>query len=377
MRWSWKIGAYAGIGVYMHVTFLIIVVWVFLSHWIQGHDLATALTGVAFILALFGCVILHEFGHALMARRYGIKTKDITLLPIGGVARLERMPDNPVEELWVALAGPAVSMLIAVLLFVWLLLTNGLVPLDDLSISGGSFLERLMVVNIFLVAFNMIPAFPMDGGRVLRALLAMRMEYTRATQIAANLGQFIAFAFGFIGLFSNPFLLFIALFVWIGAAEEASMVQMRWALGGIPVSRAMVTEFHTLSPNDSLSRATAVILSGTQQDFPVVENGRVIGVLTKNDLIKGLASHGQEAPVSTVMQQEFQIVDSYDMLETAFARLRECGCKTIPVTRHDKLVGLMTMDNMGEFLAIQAALRGGAGKDFAELNRVQVFKKEA
>ena len=358
MRWSWKIGEYAGIGVYMHVTFLLIVGWVFASHWIHGNNLATALTGVAFVLTLFGCVVLHEFGHALTARKYGIRTKDITLLPIGGVARLERMPDNPVEELRVALAGPAVNVVIAALLFAWLFLSDSLVPLSELSVSEGSFLERLMVVNIFLVIFNMIPAFPMDGGRVLRSFLAMKMEYTRATQIAANLGQFIAFAFGFIGLFTNPFLLFIAFFVWIGAAQEASMVQMRWALGGIPVSRAMITEFHTLSPNDSLSRAVDLILSGTQQDFPVVENGRVVGVLTKSDLIRGLASQGQESPVGAVMQQEFRIVDSYEMLETAFARLQECGCKTIPVMRQGGLVGLMTMDNMGEFLAIQAALRG-------------------
>ena len=176
-----------------------------------------------FILAIFMCVVLHEFGHALMARRYGIPTRDIILLPIGGVARLEKMPTQPIQELWVALAGPAVNAFIAVILFAWLKLTASWEPFQTLSVTTGPFFERLMAVNLFMIVFNMIPAFPMDGGRVLRALLATRKEYGRATQIAASIGQGIAVLFGFIGLLYNPFLLFIALFVWIGAAQEASI----------------------------------------------------------------------------------------------------------------------------------------------------------
>jgi Zn-dependent protease len=222
----------------MHATFLILIGFLALSYWSVGQSVEAVLAGVGFILALFGCVLLHEYGHALTARRFGIKTRDITLLPIGGVARLERMPDDPRQELWVALMGPAVNVVIAALLFVWLSLTSGIQPITELGIASGGFLERLMVINIFLVAFNMLPAFPMDGGRVLRALLALRLEYTRATQIAASLGQLMAILFGFVGLLYNPFLIFIAFFVWIGAAQEASMVQMKAALGGIPVSQA-------------------------------------------------------------------------------------------------------------------------------------------
>jgi CBS-domain-containing membrane protein len=223
--------------------------------------------------------------------------------------------------------------------------------------TGGSFLERLMVVNLFLVGFNLIPAFPMDGGRVLRALLAMRLEYTQATQIAATIGQGIAFLFGFIGLFSNPFLLFIAIFVWIGAAQEASMAQMKSALSGIPVSRAMLTDFHTLSPGDTLARAVDLILAGSQQDFPVVENGQVSGILTQRDLLAALARQGQTESASSIMRRDFVVVDSYDMLETAFARLQECDCPILPVTRNGNLVGLVTRENVGEFLMIQSALR--------------------
>ena len=356
MKWSWKIAEVAGIGVYVHATFLLLIAWVAWMHWQQGHNLAATLAGVVFILALFACVVLHEFGHALTAKKYGIRTRDITLLPMGGVARLERMPDDPRQELWVALAGPAVNVVIAAVLLVWLQVTGSLEPLSQLSVTGGSFFGRLMVLNIFLVVFNLIPAFPMDGGRVLRALLALRTDYVRATHIAANLGQFIALLFGFIGLFNNPMLLFIALFVWIGAAQEASLVQMKSALGGIPVGRAMLTDFRTLAPQDSLARAVELILAGSQQDFPVAENGQVVGVLTRADLLRALAQRGQESLVAEVMRRDFQVVDSTEMLETAFARLQSHECNTLPVTHHGRLIGLMTMENVGEFIMIQTAL---------------------
>jgi Zn-dependent protease len=269
MKWSLKIGRFAGIDVYMHVTFLLLVSWVAFLYWRQGQSVLSAVVGVTFILTVFLCVVLHEFGHALTARRYGIKTRDIILLPIGGVARLESLPTQPLQELWVALAGPAVNIVIAAGLYVWLAITASLEPLQTMTLTTGPFLERIMAVNIFLVAFNMIPAFPMDGGRVLRAVLATRTEYSRATQIAASIGQGIAILFGFIGLFYNPLLLFIAFFVWIGAAQEASLAQMQSAIGGIPVKQAMLTDFKTLNSNDTLERAVELTLAGSQKDFPV------------------------------------------------------------------------------------------------------------
>ena len=355
MKWSWRIGAFRGIGVYVHATFLILIGFIVLSHWSAGSNIGKILEGVGFILALFGCVVLHEFGHALMAARYGIKTRDITLLPIGGLARLERMPDEPVQELWVALAGPAVNVVIATALFVLLQFTSAWAPLEQLTVAGGPFLQRLMLVNVILVVFNMLPAFPMDGGRVLRALLATRLEYTRATHIAANIGQSMALVFGVLGFFYNPFLMFIAFFVWIGAAQEASMVQMKSSLGGIPVMRAMITNFQKLTSQDPLARATERILEGSQQDFPVVDDGQVVGILTRNDLLVGLTQHGQDRLVGDTMQREFESVDASEMLEVAFRRLQNCQCRTAPVLRRGELVGLVTMDNVGEFVAIQAA----------------------
>ena len=368
MKWSWKMGTFAGIDVFMHATFLLIIGWVGLSYWQQTRTLAGTLEGILFILILFGCVVLHEFGHALTARRYGIKTRDITLYPIGGVARLERMPDKPVQEFWVALAGPAVNVGIAALLFGWLIISGALAPLAGLNMISGPFIERLMVVNVSLVLFNLIPAFPMDGGRVLRSLLAMRIEYTRATQIASNIGQGLALVFGFVGLLTNPFLLFIAFFVWIGAGQEASMVQMKTSLGGIPVGRAMLTDFQVLSPHDLLGHAVKLILSGSQTDFPVVEGDAVIGVLTRRDILAALSRQGEDVLVASVMRREFQTVDANEMLEPAFARLQTCDCHTIPVTSRGQLVGLLTTDNIGEFLMIQSALRQprGKGQSFAQ-----------
>jgi Zn-dependent protease/CBS domain-containing protein len=357
MRWQWKLGTFAGIDVFVHATFLLLIGWIGYSHWLQYGTVAKVAEGILFIIALFLCVVLHEYGHALTARRYGIKTRDITLYPIGGVARLERLPDKPIEELWVALMGPAVNVVIAALLFVYLYVTRGLVPMTDLTVASGSFLARLMAVNVSLVLFNLIPAFPMDGGRVLRALLAMRMDYVRATQIAANIGQGLAFLLGLFGLFNNPFLLFIAFFVWIGASQEASMVQMRNSISGIPVTQAMQTRFDILSPSDRLDRVVSLILAGSQQDFPVVEDGQFVGLLTRDDFIRALSQKGQDTPVSEVIRRNVPSVDSHEMVETALIRLQESGAKTLPVMHRSRFVGLLTSENITEFLMIRSALK--------------------
>ena len=355
MKWSAKLGEFAGIGIYIHATFLILIAWVGFTHWQAEHSVRAAVAGILFILALFACVLLHELGHALTAKRFGIRTRDITLLPIGGVARLERMPDDPRQELWVALAGPAVNVVIAALLYL-LLASTGALTVGNLTLASGSFGERLMLLNVLLVVFNMIPAFPMDGGRVLRALLALRMDYTRATRMAAGLGQGIAFLFGLLGLFGNPFLIFIALFVWIGAAQESALTQMKSALGGIPLADATITEFRTLSPQDPLARAVEYLLTGTQQDFPVVEGARVVGILTRADLLTALARHGEQSPVADVMQRDFQTADAAEMIDVVFQRLQSCGCHTVPVLRRGQLVGLITMENVGEYISVQTAL---------------------
>lgn len=357
MRWSWRIGTIAGIGVYVHATFLLLIFFIFGVDLHQGHTLKAALTGILFILLIFGCIVLHELGHALTARKYGILTRDITLLPIGGLARLERMPDVPIQELWVALAGPAVNGVIAAALYVGIHAAGVSSAIQPLHWQGGGFLTRLMVVNLWLLVFNLIPAFPMDGGRVLRALLATRIEYTRATVIASRVGQAIAYIFGFVGLFTDPFLLFIALFVWIGAEQEAAMVQVHTSLGGVPVQRAMLTDFRTVQPDDTLQTVIDYILAGWQQDFPVMFGDHVLGVLTREDLFRTIAQKGSGVAVREAMNREFQTVDSHDMLEGALAVLHDCKCGSLPVVHDGRLVGMLTTDNVGEFMMIQSALR--------------------
>jgi Zn-dependent protease/predicted transcriptional regulator len=362
MKWAVKVGRIAGIDVQIHVTFLILVAFVVFQHYQPRGDWGDVLAGLLLTAALFGIVVLHELGHALAARRYGIRTRDITLLPIGGVARLERMPEDPRQELVVALAGPAVNVALAALLAAFLVPAAALSSLLDFQLVGGSFLGALLLANVVMALFNLIPAFPMDGGRVLRALLALKMEYVAATNVAATVGQAAALLFGFWGLMQGPpFLIFIALFVWIAASQEASMVQMRSALGGIPVARAMITDYETLRPSDSLARAVDHTLAGFQQDFPVLdEEGRVVGILTRGRLMAALAQGGDQRSVHEVMEREFLTTDPYEMADRAFARLAECQCRALPVTFNGRLVGLLTPENVGEFLMIQAALHDAA-----------------
>jgi Zn-dependent protease/predicted transcriptional regulator len=367
VRWSYRIGRVAGIGIYVHATFLILLVWYGLAAYRERGTVAAAVAGVLFILAVFAVVVLHELGHALTAARYGIPTRDITLLPIGGVARLERMPREPRQELLIALAGPAVNVVLALLLYVLLAATGGVRSALELDTVGGAsgvrpFLAQLLSVNIWLALFNLIPAFPMDGGRVLRALLAMRSgNYARATEQAASLGRLFALLFAVLGLFvvHNPFLVFIALFVWLGAAGEAATVQTSSSLEGVPLDRLMITDVRTLSPSDPLSRAVQHILAGFQQDFPVVDDtGRVAGVLTRTDLMRSLAERGAESLVGDAMHRDFQTADPTEPVEHALARLRSCGCNVLPVVRGRELLGVLTMDNVGEYVMVQSALRG-------------------
>jgi len=356
MKWSLSLGKIAGIELKVHATFTLIIIWIAVIAWLNDQSLVSALSSIAFVLALFGCVVLHELGHALAARRFGIPTRDITLLPIGGVARLQRMPDQPLQELVVAVAGPAVNVVIAAVLYVLIALTNSFQPVESLSLTQGAFWERLMLVNIFLVIFNMIPAFPMDGGRVLRALLALRLSYSRATEIAGGLGQSIAFLFAIAGLFWNPFLIFIALFVWIGASQETSLVMMRAALDGIPVEEVMITDFKTLDPYDTLETAAELILTTSQRDFPVVEDEIVVGILTSNKIMSSLADAEPNTHVESVMDRDVLQLDANTMMESALVELQSHESSLFPVLKAGRLVGILTMENLGEYVSIHSAL---------------------
>ena len=354
MSWSIPLFRVGGILVRVHVTFLLLIGWLAFSYYSQGGT-AVAAARVGFILLLFGCVLLHEFGHAIAAKAFGIKTPDITLLPIGGVARLERMPEKPSQELIVALAGPAVNVVIALGLFA--VVGFGGV-LDPEAVQTPSMLVQLMVINVWLVLFNLLPAFPMDGGRVLRALLATRLNYARATQIAATVGQACAFIFGFAGLFGNPMLIFIALFIYIGASQEAAVAQMRDVSRGMPVSSAMVREFRTLPVDATLLEAVDALLATSQHDFPVLEpNGAIAGVLLRHDLIAALRKDDPAIRVGDVIRRGIPTVTTGTPFDEAFRIMQESNCPAVPVVdRMQRLVGLLTPENVSELMMVHAAM---------------------
>jgi len=359
MKWSLKLGRFLGIDVFLHFTFLILLAVIWGSSLLtRGPSAALEATGLW--VAIFGCVLLHEYGHALAARVYGIRTHDITLLPIGGLARLEKMPDKPAQEIIVAVAGPAVNVVIAAVLGAIILATGGFQPMEELDVARGSFLQRLFAINVGLVLFNMLPAFPMDGGRVLRGALALGMDHTKATRIAAVVGQGMAVLFVIVAFFAKaPLLFLIAFFVWIGAQAEVGASEVRSVLAGVLVRQAMLTDYQTLGLFDTLRDASTLVLQGSQQDFPVVESGldgRVAGVLTRAGLMRALAAHGLDGRVADAMEREVPGVQADDLLEAVLPRLRESGTTATPVYSAGRLIGLLTMENIGELMMIRSAL---------------------
>ncbi|WP_183438134.1 site-2 protease family protein [Methylobacterium sp. R2-1] len=356
MGWSLPIGVVKGTVIRVHITFLLFLAWIGVVAFVRGGQ-GAALQSVVYIVLLFLCVLLHEFGHVFAARRYGIQTPEITLLPIGGVAHLERVPEKPTQELVVALAGPAVNIAIAALLF---LVLGGLASEAGTEVAnpGVSLLERLLWVNLFLVAFNLIPAFPMDGGRVLRAILAHRLGYARGTQIASRVGQALAFVFGLWGLLGgNPLLMFIAFFVYMGAASEAHAVQMRQVSRGLLAADVMITRFESLRPGSQVEDAVQCLITTTQHEFPVVDGmGHLRGVLTRDDMIRALRDRGPETSVTEVMRSDIPVVRDRQPLEGALRLMQEKRLPAIGVTdASGRLVGLITPENVGEMMMVQTA----------------------
>jgi len=359
MLWSLNIGRIAGTAIRIHVTFLLFLVWVWAANYASGGAEA-AWTGLVFMVLLFLCVLAHEYGHILTARAFGIPTADVTLLPIGGVARLERIPEEPGQEFLIAIAGPLVNVVIAGVLILFAgadVSGRNMAAMDQANVS---MVDRLASVNLFLALFNMIPAFPMDGGRVLRALLSIKLGFTRATEWAATIGQWFAFALGFIGLFSNPILIFIAIFVYLAASSESQLVQVRAMARGVPVSAAMMTQFATLSPQENIEQAVDTLLRTSQTEFPVVEDGRLVGLLGRNTMIKALKEHGPQAAIAEVMQRDIPTISHRGRLEDSFRLLQE---KSVPavgvVDASGRLVGLVTSETIGEMLMVRDAMPQG------------------
>ena len=360
MSWSVNIGRIAGTAVRIHVTFVLFLVWIFAANYFTAGSSA-AWSSVVFMILLFLCVLAHEFGHVFTARAFGVATPDVTLLPIGGVARLERIPEEPGQEFLIAIAGPLVNVAIALLLLVFAgadLSANKLAAVESAQVS---MIDRLASVNLFLAVFNLIPAFPMDGGRILRSLLAIKLGFTRATSIAATIGQWFAFLLGFLGLFGNPILIFIAIFVYLAASGEAHVAAVRAMSRGVPVTAAMMTQYAALAPDNSLNDAIETLLRTSQNEFPVVETGRLVGVLTRSDMIKALKERGPDAQVADVMTGDIPTISHRRCLDEAFRLLQEKSVPAVAVVAADgQLAGLITSETIGEMLMVQEAMPQGA-----------------
>ena len=363
MKWSWRIGRIAGIAIRVHVTFPLFLLWIGLR---DGQGATAAAFAVGAMLALFTIVLLHELGHALMARRFGIATRDITLLPIGGLARLERMPREPRQELLIAIAGPAVNLVLALLFGAILIATGGprsLVEFDLLRRLGAPavghvILAELVAVNVGLILFNLLPAFPMDGGRVLRALLALwSKDHLVATRRATLVGRLFAAAFVAYGLFASaPNLVLIGLFVWLAGAGEASAVATEVALERTRVPQFMMTDFRTVDPADPLGTVADLVIAGAQQDFPVLADGVYVGMLGRADLVRGLRETGADATVATVMATRGPVVTVDDHPDAALAALHAAAGRAVPVLRDGTVVGLLTTENLAEYVLLRRSI---------------------
>jgi Zn-dependent protease/CBS domain-containing protein len=372
MGWSFRVGRLAGINIYVHFTFLILLGFIGLNGYLQTGDPGAAAVGLAMTAAVFGIIVLHELGHALAARHYGILTRDITLLPIGGVARLQRMPDKPAQELVVALAGPAVNVALAAL-FGAIMAYQGtwaMHPEAALTFTAGV-VEQLFLINVVLVIFNMLPAFPMDGGRVLRALLAMRLGPTRATDIAATVGKGMAILFALVGFVVPGYgmLVLVALFVWMGADAEKQAVRARAGLAGVPVAAVMVRRFAAVDPDDTLAAVSDYTRQTFQRDFPVVVSGRVVGLLTREDVRAGLSEYGPTGRVFQVMRRDFPTVGPDEPAEHGLALLA-AGAPIVPVVVYGQLAGLLTPEHLSEFVSVRGRRWQESADDHGVRSRV-------
>lgn len=367
--WAIKIATVSGIPIRLHFTFLLFLVWIGLA----GRG-GTGGLGLVYVLAVFTCVVLHELGHSLVALCYHIPVADITLYPIGGVARIEKRPTAR-QELVIAVAGPLVNVAIALLLWAGLGFESTATVIAHLTAAraGGAvpLIERVMLANVTLVLFNLIPAFPMDGGRVLRAALALSLPPARATAIAAGVGQVIAIVAGLWAVLSGAWaLLFIAFFVYVGAGQEASVYRQESLLEGVRVRQAMISDVRTLSVGSTLKEAADVLLDTSQHDFPVVHGDEVQGVLTRDGLLRGLASFGPGAYVAGAMSREYASAGPDEDLTDVLPRLQgQPGPLVVlePDTSH--LLGIVTGENVQEFFTVRRIVEARDSADKADPRR--------
>lgn len=358
MKGSLKLGNIMGIGIFVHWTFVLLIAYIIFSNYRAGNNAEQILWSVIFILSIFVTVVLHELGHAFAAKRYHIKTRDITLLPIGGLARLESMPEKPKEELVVAIAGPAVNFILAGItaLFITMPNVNELGVQLSNGVRPNNFFFNFFIVNTWLAVFNLIPAFPMDGGRMLRALLAMKFDRYTATRIAVGIGQVIAFIFILLGFYSSPFLIFIGIFIILTGQAEAHYAGAKSILSGYAVKDVLMKEYKTIAENETIKTAVEMLLNGQSKNFLVIENNKPSGTLSRDEIIKGLVERGENERIHTVMNRNLILLNADSPLESAYHKSIENKSNLMAVMENNQLIGVLDTENILEFIMVKNTL---------------------
>ncbi|MCR9201669.1 MAG: site-2 protease family protein [Planctomycetaceae bacterium] len=353
-----RLGHLAGIPLFLHWSFLLVPAYVLISGYLMGRPAFGVAADMTLVTVIFGCVVLHELGHALAARRYGIATRDIILMPIGGVARLERIPRKPAQELVVALAGPAVNLVIATALLAIAVPVIGMDGLWTPQSLTANLVGKTIAINVVMIVFNMLPAFPMDGGRVLRALLAMRLPYVRATRIAAVLGQMTALLIGVVGavVFNNFMLMFIALFVWAGARQELAQVEMEASLQQLTVRDALITGFDAVPAQARVDWTLQFAMSANRTEIPVVNSGHFLGIARTEALATAIRNDFPEAPAGEFAEPAPVHLQLHEPLNNVVLAFQQTTFKMLPVVDDDGLLlGFVTLESIlaaGQFRSL-------------------------
>lgn len=370
MKGSFRLTRLAGIDIKLHFTFPLILIWGAVQ-WAAPHGAQGALFGALLMAAVFACVALHELGHALTARWLGIPVREIVLLPIGGVALLARNPRTPLHELLIAVAGPLVNVGIAFALGT-VLLPQGSLPSWGLPGEGGvgepslqTALVWLFGSNLLLALFNLVPAFPTDGGRILRAVLAMLMDYRRATRITTAAGQFLAVVAGVWALFNGQILLAaVALFVFLGASGERAAEEARGILSTLRLRDAYNKHALTLQPADRVSHVIDYLLTSYQPDFAVVHGGRLLGVITRAAALQSMMNGPEagEAYVTSVMDRQVLALDGRMTLAEAREAMIEADAGVAAVYEGERFLGLVNLEDLMEALQIATFVQAGGAR---------------
>ena len=359
IRGGFPLFRFQGIQVLVHWTFIILPAWIAMAGAMEELPWSTILGRIGLVLIVFVCVVLHEFGHALTAQRFGVGTRDITLLPIGGVASLERMPEEPRQEFWITVAGPAVNLAIAAIAFAIITIIGVDMAVGDLFLGATTWTKVLLFLfsaNVMLFLFNLIPAFPMDGGRILRSLLSMAMPRAKATRIAAGVGRLFAIGFVFFGLMGGQiFLALIGVFIFFAAGAESRMVQQQTALRGVAVHKVMRTRFWTMPHDATVRHAVDELLAGGDRDLVLLEADRYLGVLTRRDLVQARSDHRQDARLHELPVRKVPTVHPASDVNKAYTDLLTGRYPLMPVIDNDRLVGVLEPENLAEFLLVRDA----------------------